>query len=749
MSESTLFTLFWTQIWQVTAVAVLVWALVKTAAQNRPHLAHALWLLVLLKALTPPLVASPTSPFCWIGASDRSVALVDATAHLPSATPASSGVTREITISGFVNDRPFQTAPLTTSTAEVWKRLQRWLFAIWVAGALFAGVRLMWRYAFFLRWISGANETRVTQIERLLGRLSTQIGTKQAVRVRVLDIPVGPAVLGIFRQTILLPEAIVRNRTDDQLAPLLAHELVHLRRGDLWWAVIQSLARCLLWFHPLVHLAARQLTNEAERSCDEETITSLGCSPATYARCLLNVLELKHQLRVAPALPGVRPVDVTSARLERVMKLGKGCHRKSPAWVWLVLILGCAAVLPGATYVLAQDPVKPVAKEPATTAASTKPTDDQLAHVMRIRVIEIDAKSVDLLNVTWNEQAKLDVLENNTDPKAASHITTKINNLPVKTVVLNAQELQRLADTLETMPDTKQHLSPTQTTQGGRPAEILSGKEIPFVTHYEKLEGQGTVNGEKKIAWQPKLELAVVGLQMQTTPLMKENGDLQIDVQFCHSALESAESVESEHDPSQKISRPVVVKNVGRSIVDAPKGGGLAMLIPDVFQGKSGLCIVHWDGSCPIDQLVDVDFDAVPMLNCEEILAFPGEKPDVRQFVVRRGFAVRKREPMAKADAAEDVLKDQTKSTDENSVTIRAVKGSRCSIELPAYVPEVLVNDATIVNLKPTGAAKIELELLKAGNTRIRLKQNDGETINIDLSVLDELTEPQLLPLIK
>ena len=44
-----------TQIWQITALAIFVAVVVKLAAKNRPHLAHALWVLVLIKCVTPPL----------------------------------------------------------------------------------------------------------------------------------------------------------------------------------------------------------------------------------------------------------------------------------------------------------------------------------------------------------------------------------------------------------------------------------------------------------------------------------------------------------------------------------------------------------------------------------------------------------------------------------------------------------------------------------------------------------------------
>ena len=58
--------LAWTQTWQVTALVVAVALLVRLAAANRPQLAYALWLVVFVKCITPPLWSSPSGAFCWL-----------------------------------------------------------------------------------------------------------------------------------------------------------------------------------------------------------------------------------------------------------------------------------------------------------------------------------------------------------------------------------------------------------------------------------------------------------------------------------------------------------------------------------------------------------------------------------------------------------------------------------------------------------------------------------------------------------
>src|SRR5579872_6235303 len=56
----------WIQFWQVTALIAVVAVIVRVAARRRPHLAHVLWLVVLAKCLTPPVMASSGGIFCWM-----------------------------------------------------------------------------------------------------------------------------------------------------------------------------------------------------------------------------------------------------------------------------------------------------------------------------------------------------------------------------------------------------------------------------------------------------------------------------------------------------------------------------------------------------------------------------------------------------------------------------------------------------------------------------------------------------------
>ncbi len=385
MTSHQLFELLLAQTWQVGALALAVWIIVRICGRDRPHLSHCLWGLVLLKCLMPPVWTSPVGLFCWINAQATQLSSVQWTTlwtqspgqQLMESTSANDVTIRVIDTFDRVAEQS-QSQPQQSFATGLERRVsafeqaKQWAVRVWLIGCIVSFCLAIMRLHLFWRFVQRTAEPHRNtdsngKIEKLVRRLSQRLQVGRQVRVSLLEASVGPAVYGLIRPTILLPAAIVDGRTQGELEPLVAHELIHVRRGDLWWALVQVLACCLFWFHPLVWLAQAMLRREAEHSCDEETIAGLSCTPAVYAKSLLEVLESKHRLRGAPALPGVRPVDVTRNRLERIMRLGQGCQPSTPTWIWLLFLSSAAICLPGGVWLKAQEGKSKVNQLSATT----------------------------------------------------------------------------------------------------------------------------------------------------------------------------------------------------------------------------------------------------------------------------------------------------------------------------------------------------------------------------------------------
>ena len=68
MADSDLNPILLAQAWQITLLIVVVAGINRWLSRKRPHLAHALWLVVLVKCVTPPMWSSPSGMFCWLQA---------------------------------------------------------------------------------------------------------------------------------------------------------------------------------------------------------------------------------------------------------------------------------------------------------------------------------------------------------------------------------------------------------------------------------------------------------------------------------------------------------------------------------------------------------------------------------------------------------------------------------------------------------------------------------------------------------
>src|SRR5207245_7413869 len=98
-----------------------------------------------------------------------------------------------------------------------------------------------------------------------------------------------PLLAGVVQPVIVLPVALLVERAPAELELMLAHELAHLKRHDLLWAWLPTLARGLFWFHPLVWLAGAEWRLAQEMACDEMAVLATNAPVGAYGGMLLTV----------------------------------------------------------------------------------------------------------------------------------------------------------------------------------------------------------------------------------------------------------------------------------------------------------------------------------------------------------------------------------------------------------------------------------------------------------------------------
>lgn len=170
------------------------------------------------------------------------------------------------------------------------------LFWLWLSGAMFLLVRAALAWWRARRVVTRGFEPLVERLETPARRLATQLGAKN-VQFRVSARVASALVFGWLKPVIVLPAAALGRLTEAEIEALLAHELAHVMRRDFLANLLQTVAECVLFYHPLVWWVSARMREERELCCDDFAV-AVCRDEVLYSKALLRLEEL----RMEPAL---------------------------------------------------------------------------------------------------------------------------------------------------------------------------------------------------------------------------------------------------------------------------------------------------------------------------------------------------------------------------------------------------------------------------------------------------------------
>lgn len=390
------------------AVAILLAAVISLVGRRvrRPAVLHVLWVLVLVKLVTPPLLPinipvpstwagtfgvhestvslaleAPTAPLSNLPHEERSSALT--TVELSSASAVSSVVDTSKSLSS--GGPPFGTAveslpddqpPPLEHEAAIATNVNEPAFRTWVPtlllGVCAAGSLVWWGLcAYRIVWFKH-RVLRVGRDDPSLGRrvaeLARQFGLSRVPFIGVVDVGIAPMLWGCGRWTwIVLPQRLLERLDADARDAMLLHELAHFGRGDHWVRLLELLVTGLYWWHPVVWWTRRQIAICEEECCDARVV-SLSRSPRRYAEVLLETLDFVADFRpvLSPVTSGMSDVPILERRLRQIMA-GVTPWNLPRAGRWG--LVGLAALLPCNPFLLA------AVSHGSTATDRARPTD--------------------------------------------------------------------------------------------------------------------------------------------------------------------------------------------------------------------------------------------------------------------------------------------------------------------------------------------------------------------------------------
>jgi beta-lactamase regulating signal transducer with metallopeptidase domain len=208
----------------------------------------------------------------------------------------------------------------------------------WLAGATwFLGV-VWWSYQ---RRLRGFRENAVgvsPTVENLFRHAAVAVGLRRAPEILVTRAISNPAVTGVFRPTLLLPADFPGVLDEKEAQLVLHHELLHIRRHDLWAGALLCVLQAAHWFNPVAWFAFNRMRFACEQACDEEVLALGGEDDrAPYGHALI---KLGSAMNTAEVQLGILSV-VSSADDLRTRIRAVADRRRFPptlAFVWMGII---------------------------------------------------------------------------------------------------------------------------------------------------------------------------------------------------------------------------------------------------------------------------------------------------------------------------------------------------------------------------------------------------------------------------
>ncbi|MHC4942878.1 MAG: M56 family metallopeptidase [Planctomycetota bacterium] len=330
------------------SLALAIVALVFQSVIKRPFIAHLLWLLVIVKLVTPPIM---TIPLIAIPGPTP----ITAEALMENLGP---GLTSPTFVATALESGKQEGASLSAVTgSSAMDQIKTGLALIWLLGC--AGL-LTWslvRIIRFHRLLGMVTEVGPPKLQQAASRMAEHLGMKKVPTIYTTSAHLSPLVWWLGGKVrILIPAALSGRMEAKQLRWVLAHELAHVRRRDHLVRWIEWLACICFWWNPVAWWARRHLRANEEVCCDALVLSSLKPDPRTYANSLLTIVEYIASPLVQPP---VLASGINSGRfLERRFRMivSNTLNRPKSGWVQAWILLCAVIILPlGVAYADSSD----------------------------------------------------------------------------------------------------------------------------------------------------------------------------------------------------------------------------------------------------------------------------------------------------------------------------------------------------------------------------------------------------------
>jgi len=381
-----------------------------------------LWALVLIKLVLPVSLTSPVSIGTLFG-ENLEVVTQNVTPALPQETAIPIVFDSEPvaeTLKPVINETPITQAALpevqSVTQSLSWQGL---VFLVWLA-IVFAMVLLLVQRVFFVASLIRQSKPANSIMNETLQFCRKRMKVNLPVKLKVSLNATSPAVCGLIRPVILVPNEIGPNLGAGALRQVLMHELAHIKRGDLWMNLAQTLLQISYFYNPLLWLANACIRRIREQAVDEAVQAAMGEKASEYPETLLNVAKLAFK---KPAL-SLRFIGVVESKSQLNWRIKKMLTQPIPKSAKLG-IAGLAIIIITAIVLLPMAKATEDKKIKATENTESTEVLEAKQFSAKVNELNIDTATLDDVIRIFSEPLKYHQLN------VPGHVFSK-NNLPVE-----------------------------------------------------------------------------------------------------------------------------------------------------------------------------------------------------------------------------------------------------------------------------------------------------------------------------
>lgn len=161
---------------------------------------------------------------------------------------------------------------------------------VWMFGSLvFLFFHLISYFCYRIKVINTGTPVKNSCILRQMSELKSELQIKSTVRVILYPEASSPMMTGFLSPVLVLPD---EQYCSEESFFILKHELVHLKRRDVYVKLLFVMANAAHWFNPLVWIMQKEAGIDMELSCDERVTQGMDyATRKAYTETLLSTLH--------------------------------------------------------------------------------------------------------------------------------------------------------------------------------------------------------------------------------------------------------------------------------------------------------------------------------------------------------------------------------------------------------------------------------------------------------------------------